>query len=100
MGRAAKHKMTNRTMFLCSNFVDFWFWLVVLWFFNYINTLDLVSPRIRCIWIILSPSWRQDQIIRPPVIGQCQVQLTDKCSYLTGLPLTSYRTDAALKVIL
>jgi len=55
MRRTANHKMTkcNRTMFLCSNFADFWVWSVVLWFFNYINISDFVSPRIHCIWILL-----------------------------------------------
>ena len=43
----------NRTMFLCSNFADFWAWSVVLCFFSYTNTLAFVSPRIYCIWIVL-----------------------------------------------
>ena len=36
----------NRTMFLCSNFADFWAWSVVLCFFSYTNYLAFVSPRI------------------------------------------------------
>ena len=42
-----------RTIFLCSNFVDFWVWSVVLWVFSYTNTHAFVSPRIHCIWVIL-----------------------------------------------
>jgi len=44
MWRKANHKM-NRTLFLCSNFADFWAWSVVLWLKLHQHACLRVTPH-------------------------------------------------------